>query len=161
LQQGFEAILFLSEPIGTVNTRLERLHAFNQTMAQHAGLLAEQAETPLNDVKQLEGVIRDFNARHRGMRKAVISANGALTLQVARAMRRLGIQWGSDIGLLGFDELEWAELAGVGITTLKQPTYQMGHAALEQLVQRIQGLNTPISEQMFPGELIVRGSTTR
>jgi LacI family transcriptional regulator, kdg operon repressor len=161
LQQGFEAILFLSEPIGTVNTRLERLHAFNQTMAQHAGLLAEQAEVPLNDVKLLEGVLGDFNTRHRGMRKAVISANGALTLQVARAMRRLGIQWGSDIGLLGFDELEWAELAGVGITTLKQPTYQMGHAALEQLVQRIQGLDTPISEQMFPGELIVRGSTTR
>ena len=95
------------------------------------------------------------------MRKAVISANGALTLQVARAMRRLGIQWGNDIGLLGFDELEWAELAGVGITTLKQPTYQMGHAALERLVQRIQGLATPSGEQMFSGELIVRGSTTR
>ncbi len=57
-----------------------------------------------------------------GMRKAVISANGALTLQVARSLKRIGLHWGSDIGLLGFDELEWAELAGVGITTLKQPT---------------------------------------
>ncbi len=161
LQQGFEAILFLSEPLGTVNTRLERLHAFRHTMAQHPTLLAEQAETPLNDRQKLEQVLSDFSGRHRGMRKAVISANGALTLQVARAMRRLGIQWGNDIGLLGFDELEWAELAGVGITTLKQPTYQMGHAALERLVQRIQGLATPSGEQMFSGELIVRGSTTR
>ncbi|STS86981.1 2-ketogluconate utilization repressor PtxS [Klebsiella variicola] len=40
------------------------------------------------------------------MRKAVISANGALTLQVARALKRVGLIWGSDIGLLGFDELE-------------------------------------------------------
>jgi LacI family kdg operon repressor len=46
------------------------------------------------------------------MRKAVISANGALTLQVARSLKRIGLHWGSDIGLLGFDELEWAELAG-------------------------------------------------
>ncbi|HGE7259903.1 TPA: substrate-binding domain-containing protein, partial [Serratia marcescens] len=46
-------------------------------------------------------------------------------------------------------------------TTLKQPTYQMGHAALERLVQRIQGLAAPSGEQMFSGELIVRGSTTR
>ncbi|HEO9035391.1 TPA: LacI family DNA-binding transcriptional regulator [Serratia marcescens] len=161
LQQGFEAILFLSEPLGTVNTRLERLHAFRHTMAQHPTLLAEQAETPLNDRQKLEQELSDFSGRHRGMRKAVISANGALTLQVARAMRRLGIQWGNDIGLLGFDELEWAELAGVGITTLKQPTYQMGHAALERLVQRIQGLAAPSGEQMFSGELIVRGSTTR
>ena len=37
-------------------------------------------------------------------------------------MRRLDLDWGRKMGLLGFDELEWAELAGDGITTLKQPT---------------------------------------
>jgi hypothetical protein len=31
--------------------------------------------------------LRQFHSRHRGMRKAVISANGALTLQVARSLR--------------------------------------------------------------------------
>jgi LacI family kdg operon repressor len=89
----------------------------------------------------------------------VLAANGAMTLLVARAMRRMELVWGQDIGLLGFDELEWAELAGVGITTLKQPTYDMGVAALEQLVTRIQGSQEPIREQAFAGELIVRGST--
>lgn len=153
LQRGFKAIFFLSEPIGTVNTRLERLHAFKQTMAQHSGLLAEQAETPLNGPQQLEQVLSGLSGRHRGLRKAVISANGALTLQVARAMRRLSIQWGGDIGLLGFDELEWAELAGVGITTLKQPTYQMGHAALEQWVQRIQAWIHPSASKCFAANL--------
>src|SRR5690606_39388800 len=58
-----------------------------------------------------------------------LTANGALTLHIARALKRIGLNWGADIGLLGFDELEWAELAGVGITTLKQPTWQMGYAA--------------------------------
>lgn len=161
LQQGFEAILFISEPIGTVNTRLERLNAFLQTMNCCPALMAEQAEVFLNDGQKLENVLQEFITRHRGMRKAVISANGALTLQVARAMRRLGIQWGGDVGLLGFDELEWAELAGVGITTLQQPTYQIGYAALELLVRRIQGNTEPVSEKTFSGRLIVRGSTTR
>ena len=67
----------------------------------------------------------------------------------------------SDIGLLGFDELEWAELAGVGITTLKQPTWQIGFAAVEQVVRRIEGSNDPVCERVFSGELIVRGSTSR
>ena len=67
----------------------------------------------------------------------------------------------SDIGLLGFDELEWAELAGVGITTLKQPTWQIGYAAVEQVIRRIAGTNDPIRERVFSGELIVRGSTSR
>ncbi len=95
------------------------------------------------------------------MRKAVISANGALTLQVARSLKRIGLNWGADIGLLGFDELEWAELAGVGITTLKQPTWQIGYAALEQVVRRIEGQAQAVREQVFSGELIVRGSTAR
>ncbi|CCJ86811.1 2-ketogluconate utilization repressor PtxS [Cronobacter dublinensis 582] len=95
------------------------------------------------------------------MRKAVISANGALTLQVARSLKRIGLSWGADIGLLGFDELEWAELAGVGITTLKQPTWQIGYAALEQVVRRIEGQSQAVREQVFSGELIVRGSTAR
>ena len=34
IEQGFEAVMFLSEPLGLVNTRLERLHAFQSTMAE-------------------------------------------------------------------------------------------------------------------------------
>lgn len=159
--QGFEAILFLSEPLGTVNTRRERLEAFRRTLSRHPHVQAESAGVPLQDAEQLDSTLRQFHRAHRGMRKAIISANGALTLQVARSLRRLGLNWGSDVGLLGFDELEWAELAGVGITTLKQPTWQMGYAALDQVVSRIEGNSDPVREQSFSGELIVRGSTAR
>jgi len=153
--------LFLSEPIGSVNTRRERLDAFRATLQRYAGVVAENAEVPLNDGAMMDNVLRQFHARHRGMRKAVISANGALTLQVARSLKRVDLIWGSDIGLLGFDELEWAELAGVGITTLKQPTWQIGYASVEQVVRRIEGGSDPICERVFSGELIVRGSTSR
>ncbi|MDX6019289.1 LacI family DNA-binding transcriptional regulator [Scandinavium sp. V105_16] len=161
VEQGFEALLFLSEPLGSVNTRRERLAAFRATLARYPGISAANTEVPLNDGAMIDNALRQFHATHRGMRKAVISANGALTLQVARSLKRLGLHWGSDIGLLGFDELEWAELAGVGITTLKQPTWKIGHAAVEQVVRRIEGSNEPIREQVFSGELIVRGSTSR
>ncbi|WES68666.1 MULTISPECIES: LacI family DNA-binding transcriptional regulator [unclassified Superficieibacter] len=161
IDQGFEALLFLSEPLGTVNTRRERLSAFRATLARYPGLIAENSEVSLTDAALMDNALRQFHARHRGMRKAVISANGALTLQVARSLRRIGLHWGSDIGLLGFDELEWAELAGVGITTLKQPTWQIGFAAVEQVVRRIEGDADTIREQVFSGELIVRGSTSR
>jgi LacI family kdg operon repressor len=85
----------------------------------------------------LDNVLRQFHSRHRGMRKAVISANGALTLQVARSLKRIGLHWGSDIGLLGFDELEWAELAGVGITTSNSPR---GRLAMPRLSRWCVGL---------------------
>ena len=147
--------------VGMVNTRRDRLAAFRATLARYPGVIAENAEIPLHEAGQLDNTLRQFHTRHRGMRKAVISANGALTLQVARSLKRIGLHWGSDIGLLGFDELEWAELAGVGITTLKQPTWQIGYAAVEQVVRRIEGTRDAVREQVFSGELIVRGSTAR
>ncbi len=161
IEQGFEAILFMSEPLGMVNTRRDRLSAFRATLARYPGVIAENIEVPLHEADQMDNALRQFHTRHRGMRKAVISANGALTLQVARSLKRVGLHWGSDIGLLGFDELEWAELAGVGITTLKQPTWHIGYAAVEQVVRRIEGMTDAVREQVFSGELIVRGSTSR
>lgn len=158
LQQGFEAILFLSEPV-TINTRLDRLHTFLKQMHNTPHKFAEQGEVELEDEAGLEKLLLDFAAQYPDKRRAVISVNGALTLVIARAMRRIGMVWGKDIGLLGFDDLEWAELAGVGITTLRQPTYDMGFAALGQLVKRIHGNDEPIREHSFSGELIIRGST--
>jgi len=159
LDQGYQAVLFISEPLGLVNTRLERVHSFRERMAQHPDLVAEQAEVALGDGERLETVLHAFYQRHHAAPCAVMVVNGALTLQVARALRRLELNWGEQIGLLGFDELEWAELAGVGITTLKQPTWQIGYAALEQVLKRIGGDDAPRHEQVFNGELIVRGST--
>ncbi|MBN1084048.1 substrate-binding domain-containing protein [Erwinia aphidicola] len=161
LMQGYRALLFISEPLGLVNTRLERVHAFHQRMAQQPERVAEHAEVPLGDGEKLEQVLSDFYQRHQHAPCAVMVVNGALTLQVARALRRLNLNWGQQLGLLGFDELEWAELAGVGITTLKQPTWQMGYAALEQVLKRIEGDEAPMHEQVFSGELIVRGSTQK
>ena len=44
IEQGFEAILFLSEPLGMVNTRRERLTAFRTTLARYTGVVAENVE---------------------------------------------------------------------------------------------------------------------
>jgi LacI family kdg operon repressor len=159
LDNGYQALLFLSEPLGSVNTRRERLRAFYDTVKNAPEIAAENAEVALHQPDALEKQLREFHQRHPDKRCAVIAANGALTLQVARALQRLALRWGEAIGLLGFDELEWAALAGVGITTLKQPTWQIGYAALEQVIARIEGSEQPVSEQLFSGELIVRGSS--
>ncbi|WP_343463760.1 LacI family DNA-binding transcriptional regulator [Pantoea sp.] len=159
LDNGYDALLFVSEPLGSVNTRRERLAAFRTCCQRHPQVHAENAEVPLHDAPLLAECLRDFYQRHHDKRCAVIAANGALTLQVARALQSLALRWGEDIGLLGFDELEWAALAGVGITTLKQPTWQIGYAALERVIARIEGSDDAVYEQVFSGELVERGSS--
>ncbi|MDU4094190.1 MAG: LacI family DNA-binding transcriptional regulator [Pantoea sp.] len=159
VKNGYRALLFLSEPLGMVNTRRERLQAFHEACLQQENIISENAEVTLSDTGMMDRIISDFYQRHAQRPAALMVANGALTLQVARSMRRLGLNWGQQIGLLGFDELEWAELAGDGITTLKQPTWQIGYAALEQVIRRIEGEGAPIEEKTFRGELVIRGSS--
>lgn len=161
IEQDFQAILFVTEPLGMVNTRHERLKAFHQTMAKYPERFAGQMEVALNDPATMDQELKAFWQHHHSKRCAVLVVNGALTLQVARSLKRLELVWGEKIGLLGFDELEWSELAGVGITTLKQPTWQIGYSALEQVIRRIEGDTAPPYEGLFSGELIVRDSTKR
>jgi len=159
IEHGFNALLFLSEPMGRVNTRHERLQSFLTVAAQHPDVLAEHDEISPDDAITLDNRLKEFQQQNPARKRAIISANGVLTLQIARSLRRIGLVWGQDIGLLGFDELEWAELAGVGITTLKQPARQMGYAALEQVISRIENPEQAIREQIFAGELMIRGSS--
>ncbi|HBQ79773.1 MAG TPA: LacI family transcriptional regulator, partial [Erwinia persicina] len=76
LEQGYRALLFISEPLGLVNTRLERVHSFRQRMAQQPELVAEQAEISLSDPTRLDAVLSDFYQRHRGIPCAVMVVNG-------------------------------------------------------------------------------------
>ena len=124
-------------------------------------MVAENAEVPLNDGAMMDNVLRQFHARHRGMRKAVISANGALTLQVARSLKRVDLIWGSDIGCwasMSWNGRSWR--ASVLPPSNSQPG-RFGCASVEQVVRRIEGGSDPICERVFSGELIVRGSTSR
>jgi LacI family kdg operon repressor len=67
VEQGFEALLFLSEPLGSVNTRRERLSAFRATLARYPGVVAENAETPSRR-RQMDNACAS-STRHRGCAK--------------------------------------------------------------------------------------------
>jgi LacI family kdg operon repressor len=74
-------------------------------------------------------------------------------------MMRMGVQFGADIGFLGFDEAEWAPLVGPGLSTIAQPTSELGRLAARCLIERLQGLPSPPRQTLLPGELIARGSS--
>jgi LacI family transcriptional regulator, kdg operon repressor len=69
----------------------------------------------------------------------------------------LGAQWQQQVALIAIDDPEWAELAG--ITTIRQPTREIGYRAVEFLHERIEGAAPAARAAAFPGELVVRAST--
>lgn len=160
IDNGFTALLFISEAIGSVNTRRERRDAFCDTVAQVENIRSETAEVALQQPEQIRECILGFLQRHAQQTCAIITANGTLTLQVMKVLQAEGIECGRDIGLAGFDEMSWSSLAGRGITTLKQPTHQIGYSALQSVIERIKHPGTEPVDQFFSGELVIRGSSS-
>ena len=93
-------------------------------------------------------------------RVALFAANAPVALRLALHLKaRYGAGWQTRVALLSIDDPEWAELAG--ITTIRQPTYEIGYRAVEFLHERIEGVQTTARDCLLPGELIVRASTSR
>jgi GntR family transcriptional regulator of arabinose operon len=63
-----------------------------------------------------------------------------------------------DVRVVGIDDLEYAKLLPVPLTTLRQPTRQIGDAALATMLERIARPTLPTRDILLNCELIVRES---
>jgi LacI family transcriptional regulator len=68
---------------------------------------------------------------------AVIACNNRMTLGLMRALKDLDLKCPQDVSVLGFDEFDWYELFSPRLTTVVQPSYELGKQATEMLLQVI------------------------
>ena len=93
----------------------------------------------------------------RGRRCGVSRALGAI-----RAIREAGLRVPEDVSVIGFDDIASAAYQNPGLTTVRQPLYEMGQCAADTLVARIEqpAIRVPRTISLEPS-LIVRGTTAR
>lgn len=157
---GYRELLFVSEPIGAVSSRLEREAAFRAFAADHRpGVTGRTFESTAGAPGALDEALLQLRARARTRPCAVLAGNAVITLRIAAAASRFGWRFGADLGLVGFDDTEWAALIGNGITTIAQPTDDLGRLAATCLIERLNGLALPPRQILLPGRLVVRGSS--
>ncbi|WP_241608190.1 LacI family DNA-binding transcriptional regulator [Rosenbergiella australiborealis] len=159
IDNHYRSLLFISEPLAQVNTRKERLEGFLSVVTPHDEITAEHAEVSLDNSELLHHIIATFIDRNRHQPAAIITANGTLMLLVTKVLHAIKLVWGQDIGLASFDEMNWSSIAGCGITTLQQPTQQIGYSAFQNILTRLKHFENPAQETRFEGRLIVRPSS--
>ena len=157
---GYRELLYVSEPVKNVSSRLDRQSAFHACVKQHDDVRGAVFESVDDGTTSLEQAIAKLRKRG-GDRAAILSGNAVVTLRCATAAMRLALRFGADIGFLGFDELDWAPLVGPGLTTIAQPTDALGRLAARCLIERLQGSPSPPRQILLPGELVERGSSRR
>ncbi|GGY08259.1 LacI family DNA-binding transcriptional regulator [Paludibacterium paludis] len=90
---------------------------------------------------------------------AIVASNGQLLLGAFRAARRRGVALPGGVALAGFDNEGWTEVVSPGLTVIEQPVLDIGRTAMSLLVERLADAGISPRKVVFPGRLLIRGST--
>jgi GntR family transcriptional regulator, arabinose operon transcriptional repressor len=90
--------------------------------------------------------------------EAIVCANDWTAARLMRSILELGYSVPQDVRLAGIDDLDYAHLLPVPLTTLRQPTREIGAAAFAAMLDRVSRPETPVRDILLQTELIVRRS---
>lgn len=90
---------------------------------------------------------------------AIFTANDIMAFGAMRALMDAGVEIPRDMSLIGFDNVEFAAVVHPPLTTIHQPKYEMGRAAVEMILASKDKLDPPLPEhRQFGVKLIERQS---
>lgn len=91
---------------------------------------------------------------------AIFAANDMVAVGALNVFLRAGISIPEEIAVVGYDDVQYARQAAVPLTTIRQPAYEMGRAAGQQLLEQIERPgNREVQQRLFGAHLVVRDST--
>ena len=138
--KGYTDVALFTEPISSISPRAERAAVYQEMAAvQNVNGLVRMYEIDVKDKEQLKAALCSFHKEMPEQKKAILALNGLIMLKIISCMEELGLRIPQDIGIAGFDDTEWYKLIGPGITTIAQPSYDMGRTAMERVLKRIEG----------------------
>jgi LacI family transcriptional regulator, galactose operon repressor len=89
---------------------------------------------------------------------AIACANDQTALGVMYALHRAGYRVPDDVAVVGFDDIPVARHLSPALTTVRQPSRQLGATAIEALIALVEGERAPGADMVLPTELEIRGS---
>ena len=159
---GHERITFLSGPEGLEQCRT-RLQGLREGLAE-VGIDPEAAvrvvHTAQLNAESGEKAVEEVLAGGPGRRPtAVFCANDQLALGVLKGLGERGLSAPSDLSVVGYDDVATASLVHPGLTTVAQPKYELGCAAMRLLLEELNDPDHTHEQVRYTPELVVRGST--
>lgn len=93
-----------------------------------------------------------------GRPDAVFATNDAMAIGTMQAARELGMHVPDDLAVVGFDDVETNRVFHTELTTIRQPTEEMGRHAIAMLAAMIEEMPSGPRQLWIDTQLIVRGS---
>jgi DNA-binding LacI/PurR family transcriptional regulator len=162
IQTGKKRIAHLAGPNSLAISR-KRMNGYLQALKKNNIPVIEELIIPydlsLEKVKIYVKHLLELKEPPDGL----FAINDPTAIEAIKVIKAKGLRIPEDIGVVGFSDDYGSDLIEPGLTTLSQPTHEMGKASmqllLDQLTREVDDWKTTI--KMLEAPLIVRGSTVR
>ncbi len=164
MNNGHKKIVHFAGPTESAHTR-ERIEGFHSafsgsSLAFHRGMIISVGS---HNVTSYKKTIKYFKSiKRKDYPTAIVCFNDLQALAVMTALRDLNIKVPKDISVVGNDDIHYAEIYSVPLTTIRSPQREIGQKAAEILIRNIESPTLiPIERIVLDTELIIRKSTRR
>ncbi|MBA4106240.1 MAG: GntR family transcriptional regulator [Pirellula sp.] len=89
----------------------------------------------------------------------IVCGNDVTAGQLMHSLDQLGLNVPGDVRVSGVDDVKYAELLRVPLTTMRQPCVAIGEAAFRAMLDRVDNPDGPARDILLGCELVVRQST--
>lgn len=161
LELGRRRIAFVGGP-HSIRQVSDRFEGARKAVAQYSDATLEVIDTESLTVLQGRGAGQRISQRKASARPdAIFAANDLLAVGLIQAFRLSEkITVPNDIALIGYDDIDFVSAAMVPLSSVRQPSFEIGRTAVELLVKEIAlGAEFEPERIVFQPELVVRDST--
>ncbi|MCR9310731.1 substrate-binding domain-containing protein [Vibrio diabolicus] len=111
---------------------------------------------------ECEGGYRAFMkmAQRGTLPSSIFVSNDMMAMGVINAANELNIKVPEQISIIGYDDIHIAKFMSPSLTTIHQPKYRLGQAAVETLVRRLDDKSNEAQVVQLEPALVVRNSVT-
>lgn len=92
---------------------------------------------------------------------ALFCASDLMAIGVMSELRQQGIKVPEEVSVIGFDDVDIARYYTPALTTIRQPTRELGATAAMALLDRLNGIESKVVLRQLDVELIERSSTAQ
>jgi DNA-binding LacI/PurR family transcriptional regulator len=152
LAQGCRRLLFVGLP-DAAETVDARISGFREAVSRSApNAVGHVTRIDSADVQSVRKAVDQFRP------DGVVCANDVAAANLMRTLSGLGIEVPDAIRLVGHDDVRYANLLPVPLTTIHQPCSQMGEMAMRVMLLRLAEPHIPPRDVLLNFSLVVRQS---
>lgn len=155
IEKGHERIGFVTGSLG-ITTSDERLEGYKEALRER-GLTIEEGYMQEGPATFKEGYSL-AGKLHRAGVTALFIANNVMTMGAVSYLQEQNIAIPDDMAVIGYDDYDWMKVTSPPLSVVRQPAFELGKTAVEQLLKRIDGYKGEHQEIILDSELVQRGS---